>query len=220
MSSTSSSQGVTTTVYDTTTTPPLSFYTVGKIEDAREDNAQTCLVYVNTSDDSIANIFVDTKRGVITLLKEMESRKDKGALPGTRVVYVQKSVKELNPYEVDIVDAVWDDFASRIIHEDDVPKTSSEEDIANRIFYAELEKSQSAEKRTRMIRSERDDRLFFLDKMACNPMRWEDEFDEDERDDMRRYRKELLNITKHPRFPWSVEFPPMPPVVRNEFQKP
>ena len=189
-------------------------YRVHDKTDKTDAVEEVSVVYVNKADGSIAF----TRHGT----KESLAR-DKTAtmvLPGTKRVFVEKGASELNPDEVDIVEAVWDDERQQIVHEDDAQKGVSEEDIANRTFSKEFEKCKSDAKRVRMIRFERDARLAFLDRMTCNPMRWDEEFNEREKDEMREYRRELLDITRQPDFPRVVEFPAMPDVVRSEFQKP
>lgn len=183
-------------------------------DESQPSTSAASVVYVNEADGSIAFSCHGTKQSL------SQDKRASMTLPGTRRVCVEKSASELNPDEVDVVEAAWDEEKQQIVHEDDAQKGASEEDIANRTFYAELDKCASDAKRVRMIRFERDARLAFLDRMTCNPMRWEEEFDEREKDEMKEYRRDLLDVTRQPTFPRAVTFPAMPDVVHDEFQKP
>ena len=171
------------------------------------------ILYVNDQDNSIAYIR-HAKSEEIPFLEDARMY-----VPGTKRICVQKGPEEVNPYEVEPLYALWDDRRGILIDEDDLANIRSEEDHANNVFFNELQKHRSDVKRAKMIREERDERLFFLDRMVCNPMRWE-EYEEREREEMREYRKDLLDVTKHPEFPRYVEFPRMPDIVHDEFQKP
>jgi hypothetical protein len=170
------------------------------------------LVYVN-ADRSIAKV-CDTPEMILHDYGKSVANAEK--------LYVQKNmVEDLNPDEVDIVYAVWDNKRQILVDEDDA-REEPQEDISNRELHAALRATKSLNKRAKIVRFERDSRLCFLDRMVCNPIRWE-EFDDSTREEMRDYRRALLDVTKHEGFTSvdrSIVFPKMPLVVSKEFDKP
>lgn len=138
--------------------------------------------------------------------------------PGTRKIYVEKTMEEINPDDEDIVNLLWDDDKQMMVDEDDMGEEYHERCL-NDEFYEVLARAPNTKKREKIIRHERDERLYFLDRMVANPLRWE-EMDAASRDDIRGYRRRLLDVTRQEGFPTSVRFPEMPAIVRCENAKP
>ncbi|MCG3726327.1 phage tail assembly chaperone [Vibrio cincinnatiensis] len=63
------------------------------------------------------------------------------------------------------------------------------------------------------IRSLRDNKLKELDKFVMNPLRW-GELSEDERQGLAVYRRKLLDVTEREGFPWDIDLPVEPDLMR------
>lgn len=63
------------------------------------------------------------------------------------------------------------------------------------------------------VRSLRDMKLKELDQFVMNPLRWGELLD-DERQALAVYRRDLLDVTVQKGFPWGVELPTEPDLMR------
>ena len=64
------------------------------------------------------------------------------------------------------------------------------------------------------VRSLRDSKLKELDNFVMNPLRWM-ELSDESKQFLAAYRRDLLDVTEQQGFPWEIEFPAEPDLMKS-----
>lgn len=125
------------------------------------------------------------------------------ATPGNTIrIQGKKLIKTAKPErKAGHKDPVWQDGEW---HHEKIPTTPEEHLAAGEITQEEADELKVAE-----VRSERDSRLYKLDAIVTNPLRW-GALTAEQQTQAQSYRQLLLDVPQQAGFPWATEWPETP----------